>query len=94
MQEIEALTHEDDFAKIVRTRSGRQVLIRKGQDSESDHPALFMHTYMNSACVTFNISFSDDATGYELLDTAFASYGQREAENFESMVFGAILAKQ
>lgn len=65
------------FAKVFETH-GRQILVRKGGDSDGD-AALCVSTMFSGAEMSFNIGFGDND---EALDAALSSFTQEQADYF------------
>ncbi|WP_368647990.1 hypothetical protein ABRZ10_07120 [Castellaniella ginsengisoli] len=91
---MEQQTHADDFAKIVRTTAGRQVLVYTDQEDETGNPSLVMATCVDSVMVKLGSGFKDTDDGYESRDKAFAGYSVEMADKFEAMAVGAVIGSQ
>jgi hypothetical protein len=91
---MEQQTHADDFAKIVRTTSGRQVLAYMDSEDETGNPSLVMVIAIDGVTVTLGSGFKDTDDGYESRDKAFAGYGVEMADKFEAMAVGAVIGNQ
>lgn len=94
MERTEVQQHDDDFAKIVRTPSGRQVLVYSDTDSETDTPQVVMRTSIEGAVISFSCGFKDTDEGYDLRDKMLSGYDQQKAAQFEAMALGAVLGRQ
>ncbi|NYT81414.1 hypothetical protein H0A70_07915 [Alcaligenaceae bacterium] len=83
-------SHEDDFAKIIRTESGRQILVFCGSDEEGNPEAVQM-TCIDGVTVRIGASFNDDDAGYDKRDHFFESIDAAKAAAFEAMALGVAI---
>ncbi|MFT0533992.1 hypothetical protein ACMHYJ_14360 [Castellaniella hirudinis] len=74
--------HEDDFCKIIRASSGRQVLVFLSSD-EDGNPSVDVSMQYDGILLHVNNGFGDEDAGHKARDAMFAGYGQAEADNFE-----------
>lgn len=91
---MEQQTHADDFARIVRTTSGRQVLVYMDSEDEAGNPSLIMVIAIDCVTVKLGSGFKDTDDGYEARDKAFAGYSVEMADKFEAMAVGAVIGAQ
>jgi len=86
-------THEDDFAKIVRTDSGRQVLYYT-DSSEDGEPQVIAVTSVEGVTVRVGMTFKDSASGHDKRDKFFDEVATDQASKFEAMAIGAVVGRQ
>lgn len=67
----------EKFAKVFESHD-RQILVRKGEDSDGD-AALCISTMFSGAEMSINLSFGDDE---DSLDKALESFTQEQADVF------------
>lgn len=91
---MEQQTHADDFAKIVRTTAGRQVLVYTDQEDETGNPSLVMATCVDGVMVKLGSGFNDTDDGHAARDKAFAKFDAEKADKFEAMAVGAVIGGQ
>lgn len=88
---MEQQTHPEDFAKIVRATSGRQVLVYRGSEDETGNPELVIATVVDGVMVKLGSGFNDTDDGCEARDKAFAGFGAEMADEFEAIAVGAVI---
>lgn len=73
----------EKFAKVFDSHD-RQILIKKGVDSDGD-PALCISTMVSGSEMSINVNFADD---WDSLDKAFDSFTQDQADFFAKKLEG------
>jgi hypothetical protein len=91
---MEQQTRADDFAKIVRTTTGRQVLVYTVSEDETGNPSLVIATCIDGVMVKLGSGFNDTDAGYAARGKAFAGYSVEMADKFEAMAVGAVIGSQ
>ena len=69
------------FAKVFEAH-GRQLLVKKSVDDQSDQPKLSFVLQFEEAEMDLGISFPDTYEGAELRDKAFDEYDQAKADAY------------
>ena len=69
------------FAKVFEAH-GRQLLVKKSVDDQSDQPKLSFVLQFEEAEMDLGISFPDTDEGAELRDKAFDEYDQAKADAY------------
>jgi len=87
-------SHEDDFAKIVRASSGRQVLVYCDSDDGEGRPQMMMMTVVDGVTVQINAGFNSTIEGCDKRDLSFNNYDIAAADKFEAMAIRAVLDNQ
>lgn len=82
-------SHDDDFAKIVRTPSGRQVLAFCEANDEGK-PAVTLVVVVEGVTMKMGVGFEDDDSGYDKRDAYFESFDEAKAQDMESAAIKAI----
>jgi major membrane immunogen (membrane-anchored lipoprotein) len=78
-----------DFAKIVAASDGAQVLFYKDHDDDGA-PSLMQVTEKDGVTGSYEVSFTDDDSGYELRDAAFRKSGVEQADAIRHLMGKAV----
>ncbi|AZS78772.1 hypothetical protein ELS24_10145 [Achromobacter spanius] len=86
-------SHEDDFAKIVRTDTGRQVLYYADSNEEGE-PQVIAVTSVEGITVRVGMTFKDSDSGHDKRDKFFGQVSPEHASKFEAMAIGAVVGRR
>ena len=73
-----------DFAKIIPSSDGHQVLFYK--DSDDQGPCLHQVTEVDGACADLKIGFRDSSKGWNALNLAFEAMDQQSADEVHNLI--------